>query len=1124
MSGDASQDSESTKPEDSPDAAAVSKKSAFTDEHDLDELPEEEPLTPEMVEEEAVRGDFMLRWAAVFLAVLMGFTQINDTKPLVLIRSGDYMRAHGMLPPRTDVLSLTAAEKPAPNVSWLFDHVISLCWAAGGEKSLTLLKVAIAAIVGFLLTHISIRGVPTWWNSICAVFAIVACSSDFVPLPELVTLLGMTITMRWIYQHRMGVASGLQWKFPLLLAVWCNLDSRAWLGAFVVALYMAGVSVSHRIAQRRSDAGIETDGPSPWLISGLSIAALLVNPFPGNSLLSPVTLYSVEYPAMQAQRRVDIPSAELNFDGRVDNYSVLNPSAARLFDHSQVAALALLLMSFVVLVLARTRRDLGFLFALCGMTVLAISKAHELPEAAIVAAVVAGISAQDWYRRAFSQQYTLDSKELLFSRGGRAVTVLALAGLGFCVVASRMPGAAPLGWGYDQDTRITMDSFASQLQDLDPEARILHSRLEQGDLLIWNGRQSFVDSRMLPFGRPGEADERPEDAKSVFAKHRILLTTLFQPPQPPEDKSQDKAELKKFEELMAAKQTVSDKALSDFKVTHAMTRLAPPGSPDYTSMYNLSRTGQWVPISVEASSAILERVAVNIPDAERFSREPDWVKKAFVNVEADSSTLREFARDKNFYEKHVYRVRDFTDENLRMAMHQSTLATQNSAQAAYLFVQIEKAPSQEVAERIRSLAVRSLQQSFANTHLAIRRLNLVLDKYPNQSRAYDLLGLAYTRLTELEQMVSGPAMEERLKQMRYMQAVMAYRQATIADPNDDTAWNGLLTLYRQNNRIDLASDAIDRLLPLLENKLQDSTNAQAQAFLDEQQSMRRELRDMVRDNKKRMDEFVEKQEVPEKEEDHVNQIVSLAAELDGAGYGLAALKLLDDEQTLIQRNPIGSVTQANLMLESGRLEDAYRDLALFADQARQQPEAMSGVEWQFPTALSQLAISDLTSAYETWSMQLKDLDNISKMQEPYSGAMASLPLIADGNIMMNAPLPVWPLRHVDSLGLTMEVLAKSRADLLFLLAMVRMEEGNIDSAKLLLKDAIVSGGESNYRNLSRVYLEMIDAKAEEFLNEHIYSSYEPYEFPGEPEPVAAGTTAGGAAPTGGAAPQSNDVK
>ncbi|MBC7966666.1 MAG: hypothetical protein H7Z17_12180, partial [Fuerstia sp.] len=432
VSGDASQDSESTKPKDSPEAAAVSGSSVFSDERDLqDELPEEEPLTPEMVEEEAVRGDFMLRWAAVFLAVLMGFTQISDTKPLVLIRSGDYMRTHGLLPPRTDVLSLTVADKPSPNVSWLFDHLISLCWSVGGDKALTLLKVLIAGLVGYLLTHISIRGVPTWWNSICAVFAIVACSSDFVPLPELVTMLGMTLTMKWLYQHRLGIASGLHWKLPLLIAVWCNFDSRAWIGAFVVLMYMVGVFVSNRITALKSEARVETERPSPWLIAALCVVALLVNPFPGNSLLGLVTMYSVEYPAMQAQRPVNSPTVSANFDGRVDYFSVLNPDAVRLFDHSQIAGLALVLMSFVVLLLARTRRDLGFLFALAGVTALSLLKAHELPEAAIVAAVVASISAQDWYRRAFSQQYTLDSKELLFSRGGRAVTVLALAALGF---------------------------------------------------------------------------------------------------------------------------------------------------------------------------------------------------------------------------------------------------------------------------------------------------------------------------------------------------------------------------------------------------------------------------------------------------------------------------------------------------------------------------------------------------------------------------------------------------------------------------------------------------------------------------------------------------------------------
>ena len=269
MSGDASHDPETSKPEDAPKAIAVSR-SVFSDERDVhDELPDEEPLTPEMVEEEAVRGDFMLRWAAVFLAILMGCTQINDTKPLVLIRSGDYMRTHGLLPPRTDAFSLTAADKPAPNVSWLFDHLISLCWSAGGEKALTLFKVAIAGLIGYLLTHISIRGVPTWWNSIWAVFAIVACSSDFVPLPELVTMLGMTITMRWLNQHRMGLATGLAWKLPLLIVVWCNFDPRAWVGAFVISMYVAGSMVCNRITANKSESRGASDGPlvSPRLPS-----------------------------------------------------------------------------------------------------------------------------------------------------------------------------------------------------------------------------------------------------------------------------------------------------------------------------------------------------------------------------------------------------------------------------------------------------------------------------------------------------------------------------------------------------------------------------------------------------------------------------------------------------------------------------------------------------------------------------------------------------------------------------------------------------------------------------------------------------------------------------------------
>ena len=198
-----------------------------------------------MVEEEAVRGDFMLRWAAVGLAVLMGFTQINDTKPLVLIRSGDYMRAHGLLPPRTDVLSLTMAEKPAPNVSWLFDHVVSLRWAIGWRKSTDSAESGDGGI----------RRIPAHAH-------VDSRSTDMVEFDlRRVCDRGMFIRFRAVARtgHNAGhdthnamalsasawdIDSGLHWKLPLLIAIWCNFDSRAWVGAFVVVLYFMGVLVS----------------------------------------------------------------------------------------------------------------------------------------------------------------------------------------------------------------------------------------------------------------------------------------------------------------------------------------------------------------------------------------------------------------------------------------------------------------------------------------------------------------------------------------------------------------------------------------------------------------------------------------------------------------------------------------------------------------------------------------------------------------------------------------------------------------------------------------------------------------------------------------------------------------
>ncbi|MFT5322694.1 MAG: hypothetical protein ACI8P0_000535, partial [Planctomycetaceae bacterium] len=109
---------DSASAEDESDGGEESGDESATDE---DDLPEWEPLSPEIVEDEAIRGDFMLRWAVILLAFLLGCRHITDTVTLVRIRTGEHLASNGILPPANDVFSYTASERPWVNLGWLFD-------------------------------------------------------------------------------------------------------------------------------------------------------------------------------------------------------------------------------------------------------------------------------------------------------------------------------------------------------------------------------------------------------------------------------------------------------------------------------------------------------------------------------------------------------------------------------------------------------------------------------------------------------------------------------------------------------------------------------------------------------------------------------------------------------------------------------------------------------------------------------------------------------------------------------------------------------------------------------------------------------------------------------------------
>ena len=153
-------------------------------------LPDWEQLTPELVEDEAIRGDFMLRWAVVLLGVLIGCQAITETTVLVHVKTGQYLAAHGWWPPAKDVFSATAIDHRWVNLSWLWDLVSSGLFAIGEGIGLSLGMAVLVTVTWWLLGRTSRPSVSNWWGSILGALTLLASGPQFTGQPEVVTLFG----------------------------------------------------------------------------------------------------------------------------------------------------------------------------------------------------------------------------------------------------------------------------------------------------------------------------------------------------------------------------------------------------------------------------------------------------------------------------------------------------------------------------------------------------------------------------------------------------------------------------------------------------------------------------------------------------------------------------------------------------------------------------------------------------------------------------------------------------------------------------------------------------------------------------------------------------------------------
>ncbi len=971
------------------------------------DLPEYEPLTPEFVEEEAIRGDFMLRWAVVLLAILMGSTFIAETQTLVHVKAGEVIASNGFLPPRTDVFSYTAADRPWVNLSWLFDLITAGFYAIGGGIALSVFKAVVAGVTFWFLVNIGRGKTSTWGTSICAAIALVACHASLTALPELMTLLGLAATFWIVNTWKEGGPSRRIWALIPLFLLWSNLDPRMFLGLGVIVLYVLGDFIG--VLWGRPVLTDEQRKPFQLAV-GCSLLATLINPFGWDALLAPFELYGVEYPAYRAH----LADKAANFT-TVRFLSLLDSRTWDHIGHAGFAAISLWLAAAVMFILNFKRLDIGQLLIFVGFTLFAGSAAEQLPAAALVFAALASINGRSWYRENFKQSYTVKPGELMFSRGGRAVTVLAIAVLAFMSGTGwlRPPGGGKTGFGLDYMLSQALQALKVQTQETFSD-RAFNFTVQQGDMLIWVGQKPFIDMRLPLYLGEGE--------ENLLTKHRQTRESLrIQHVTLQEAQSTE----------MKVKPDEWKETFDEYDITHAVLRLTSTPLPDYPMLQSFIFSNQnWDLTSLSGAAAVFHRKDDSNEELKKFNDENryDFIAKAFQEEGPELQPRTAWVAPPSVYERKVWRIKRQIPEPIQQAQHLNRLLQE-------LYALSSQMPLSETASYP------------AMAWLAIRQAQLGLDEDPFSAEGYVQLGEAYRFLAHWHQGRLLGRQQWQGSGVRFFQAVAAYNQALVADPNNSVAHSRLWEFYNSPGfaRIDLALRELTALNALMKKKANPTQTDLNQL---------KQIEPMV----------AQLQQAVQKIRANVDQAAANGADtLQQASIAsqqfrcpLIALERLELRPDVVVNNPAAQLLQLKLLLEVGRMEEAYALAGLIEQRIGEN----SGQKWRMTVAATYLANAEFEKARKLWEAQQAESEQM---------AVAKLLNGLAPRIVEHSQMP-WPLSATLA-AYEYEVQQPTITSSIDLdIAFSYLETGQVEEATKLMKQILKKSPNSTARNLVTFYL------------------------------------------------------
>lgn len=887
-------------------------------------LPEWEPLTPELVEDEAIRGDFMLRWAAILLACLFAATYITDTQTLVHVKTGQYLASHGFWPPANDVFSYTATDRPWHNNGWLFDLSLSAVYGVLGGAGLTLLKVLLLGVTFYFIVRQSEREISTWWGSILAVLALIACFPQLTVTPEIITILGVVLTLYFLSAWQKQNSPRALWALVPLFLVWANMDSRVVLGIALLLLYALGETVAAMLD--RSVLNDDTDYKALWMVLGGSLVATLLNPTGWHSLTAGLSYYSVDYPIMQSMFQGQLRPEELGY------FPMTSPQFWSSLNHYAVAAFILMLLTLVSFVLNQSRMSWGQLFVFLGFCGFSVLASHELVVTSVLCAIFANRNFQLWYRDNFRQTYSVETSELLFSRGGRALTVLTFFALAYLVVCGRFQGQGvtrhAIGLGLSPSLSRTIDGYRAALEE-SLDDRPFHFVLEQGDLLIWLDQKSFVDNRLALFTGTGESD--------LIALHDTTRRAL-------------RSERK--EQQGSGKPEIWKATFNHYHVTHVLPRLSGM-NPDYRTFFDLLTTPDWQLTSLNAATAVFYRTDTENEKTVEFlaSHKLNFKELAFQQQKDFPEIRSDWARPQSIYSRYLL---------------PQTVSLENDVQTArhYLGLMSQAGGNHE------------LTSSFAI--LAIQLANRGLIENPNSAEAYRILGSAYSYLARLEaQLLIPPGANGQQRQqvvidrMRYFQILHAYHQSLIIEPDFAPTHMLLFEIYSNMRKVDLAHRELKAYLEMVEGQEQmdDEAFARLRAYSEHVEKLQGQINQIS-------------EELAQLEEKGGDRL-QLASQAYQNGFVLLAQQYLDDP-VYVKQNPLAQNLQATILMEVGQSEAAANQVSQLQRDAQNQPQ----IPWRAQAAFTSLGNGNYRGCFDLWRQEIREHE-----EARIAGVLQTLPLV-----------------------------------------------------------------------------------------------------------------------------------